>query len=131
MEDGFSGTKRVGHFKKTNALEREFLNLYMSWKAFNTLFLKKSFNLLFPASILFSCIQYIAKFSRSLGCFQFLTPLFLCFLSSTIHGNLTRCQKAHLLIPLPPHLKKFICVSTAAILVSDNMNLNLLTVNLI
>lgn len=57
VEDGFSETKRVVHFKKTNALERGFLNLYMNWKAFKTLFLKKSFNLLFPASILFSYIR--------------------------------------------------------------------------
>ena len=40
VEDGFSETKRVGHFKKTNALERGFVSLYMNWKAFKTL-LKK------------------------------------------------------------------------------------------
>lgn len=68
VEDGFSETKRVGHFKKTNAWERvstwtgKVLRLYLK---------KKWFNLVFPVSILPSYIrnrsfqrqlQYIVKF---------------------------------------------------------------------
>lgn len=88
MEDGCSETKRVGHFKKTNALERGYLNLYTNWKAFKLYFFKKSFNLLFPASILLSYIgngsfqrrlQYVIKLSLTLGCFHF-SPHFSCAL---------------------------------------------------
>lgn len=39
VEDGFSETEIVGHFKKTSALERGFLSLLpMNWKAFKALF---------------------------------------------------------------------------------------------
>ena len=100
---------------------------------------KKWFNLVFPVSILPSYIrnrsfqrqlQYIVKFP--LWAVSNFSSHFSCalYLSSSIHGNLTCYQKAHFLIQLPLHLQKFIYISTAAILVSDNKNLNLMSVNL-
>lgn len=80
VEDGFSGTKRVGHFKKTNALEREFLNLYTSWKAFNILFLKN--HLTCCSQLLFYSVVYnILPNSLALWAVFNFSPHFSCALS--------------------------------------------------